>query len=84
MSTMEIQKNKQRFTGEVVSHGTDKTAHVLVASIKVHPKYGKRYTRHKKFPAHDPENRAKVGDRVVIEECRPISKTKRWAIVEIV
>lgn len=84
MQRMEIQKNKRRFTGEVVSRGADKTAHVQVSRIKVHPKYGKRYTRHEKFPAHDPENRTKVGDKVIIEECRPISKTKRWAIVEIV
>ena len=81
---METTKDKRRFSGIVVSHGTDKTAHVIVERMAVHPKYGKRYTVRKKFPAHDAENRAKVGDRVIIEECRPLSKTKRWAIVEIV
>lgn len=81
---METTHNKRRFSGIVVSRGTDKTAHVLVERTVVHPKYGKRYTVRKKFPVHDVENRAKVGDRVTIEECRPRSKTKRWVISEIV
>lgn len=81
---METTNKKRRFSGVVVSHGANKTAHVIVERTAVHPKYGKRYTQHRKFPAHDPENRAKVGDRVTIEECRPLSKAKRWAIIEIV
>lgn len=74
---------KRRLTGIVVSTKGNKTAIVTVERLLVHPVYGKRYKRNKKFPVHDEENKTKVGDRVVFEECRPISKTKHWKIVEI-
>jgi small subunit ribosomal protein S17 len=67
--------------GIVVSNKMDKTAVVAVSVLKSHPKYLKRYLSTKKYKAHDPENRCKVGDKVKIEETRPISKEKRWRVV---
>ena len=63
---------------------TDKTITVLIESYKVHPLYGKRVKYSKKYAAHDELNEAKVGDLVRIEECRPMSKTKKFRLVEIV
>jgi len=83
-------KNKQRkvlhrrFEGEVVSDSENKTIHVKVESIKSHPKYKKQYKVHKKYAVHDQKRTAKIGDKVLIEECRPISKTKKWRLVEII
>ena len=59
-----------------------KTDVVLVERIKKHPKYKRRYKISKKYKAHDERGEYKVGDRVVIEECRPISKEKRWKVVQ--
>jgi len=72
---------KRKLTGEVISDKMNKTAVVKVERIKEHPKYKKRYKVHKKYKAHDEENEYKTGDRVIIEECRPISKDKRWKII---
>lgn len=74
----EEKKNKRRFKGVVVSHRMDKTAVVKVVEIKVHPKYGKRYRVSEKYKVHDEKNEYKVGDDVIFEECRPISREKRW------
>ncbi len=68
----------------VVSTSGDKTCVVLVEDRKRHPLYGKMITRSKKFHAHDEGNIASVGDRVRIMETRPLSKLKRWRLVEIV
>jgi small subunit ribosomal protein S17 len=73
----------KRFEGIVVSDKMDKTIVVKVERIKKHPKYKKRYKVHKKFKVHDEKNEAKIGDRVIFEECRPISKEKRWKLVKI-
>ncbi len=70
--------------GKVVSDKMDKTIVVAVETYKKHPLYGKRVKYSKKFKAHDEENRAKVGDVVRIMETRPLSKDKRWRLVEIV
>lgn len=70
--------------GKVVSDKMDKTIVVAVETYKKHPLYGKRVKYTKKFKAHDEENRAKVGDVVRIMETRPLSKDKRWRLVEIV
>ena len=70
--------------GRVVSDKMDKTVVVSVASVRRHPLYHKRITRSKKFIAHDEANACKPGDRVRIEETRPISKRKRWIVREIV
>ena len=74
---------KQRLQGIVVSDKMQKTVVVKVERVKEHPKYKKRYKVHKKYKAHDEKEKCKVGDKVVIEECRPISKEKRWRVVKI-
>ncbi|MFN3301542.1 MAG: 30S ribosomal protein S17 [Patescibacteria group bacterium] len=74
----------RRFKGVVVSDKMDKTIVVRVERIKVHPKYKKRYKVHKKFKVHDEKNEAKVNDWVIFEECRPISKEKKWRLVSII
>jgi small subunit ribosomal protein S17 len=81
---MEANKSKKLFTGTVVSDANDKTITVLVTSYKKHALYGKRVVSSKKFRAHDEKNEAKTGDVVVIAECRPLSATKRFRLVEIV
>ncbi|MFA5007366.1 MAG: 30S ribosomal protein S17 [Candidatus Izemoplasmatales bacterium] len=76
---------KQRvFTGTVVSDKADKTITVLVTSYKKHQLYEKRTLASKKFAAHDEKNEAKTGDVVRIIECRPLSATKRFRLLEIV
>jgi small subunit ribosomal protein S17 len=72
---------KRLLQGIVVSDKNDKTVVVNVERRFTHPVLKKTVRRTKKYQAHDPENRFKVGDRVTIEESRPISKTKRWAVV---
>jgi len=74
--------NRKRLKGVVVSDKMDKTIVVLVERLKKHPKYKKYYKVRKKYKAHDPENKYKLGDKVIIEECRPISKEKHWIVVE--
>ncbi|MDP2735002.1 MAG: 30S ribosomal protein S17 [bacterium] len=69
-------------TGKVVSDKMDKTRVVEVETLKTHPKYKRRYRSHKRYKAHDETNQYKEGDRVVIEETRPMSKDKRWTIVK--
>jgi small subunit ribosomal protein S17 len=78
---MEKTKNKRRLTGIVVSDKSDKTIVVKVESKKQHPLYGKIVKSHKKFHAHDEENKYKIGDEVVIEESKPISKKKKWIVI---
>ncbi len=78
----EEKKNKRRFHGVVVSHRMDKTAVVSVSQIKVHPKYGKRYKTSERYKVHDEKNECKIGESVMFEECRPLSKEKRWRIVK--
>lgn len=71
-------------TGVVVSISGEKSCTVQITYRKRHPKYGKMMTVSKKLHAHDEEKTAGVGDTVRVMETRPISKTKRWRIVEIV
>ena len=71
-------------TGVVVSDAMDKTVVVSVERRITHPVYGKIMRRSKKYYAHDENNEAKKGDKVSIEETRPLSKTKRWRLVEVV
>lgn len=73
---------KQRLVGNIVSDKMDKTVVVEVTRLTQHPKYRKYIKRSKKYKAHDPENAYKVGDRVVIESIRPMSKDKKWAVIE--
>lgn len=77
-------KIKRKFQGEVVSNKMVKTIVVKVERVKVHPKYKKRYKVHKKFKVHDEKNEAKVGQVVIFEETRPLSKTKRWQLTKII
>ncbi|MBE9175282.1 30S ribosomal protein S17 [Synechocystis salina LEGE 06155] len=69
--------------GIVVSNKMDKTVVVAVESRSPHPKYGKIVVKTKKFKAHDEENQCQEGDKVRIQETRPLSKTKRWQVVNI-
>ena len=71
---------KRVLQGRVVSDKADKTITVRVERRIMHPLYKKFIRRSKKYAAHDPENRCKVGDRVRIRECRPISKNKCWEV----
>ena len=71
-------------TGEVVSSSMDKTIVVRTVTRVPHPKFGKIVKQMKKFYAHDEQNRAKPGDTVRIMETRPMSKLKRWRLVEVV
>jgi small subunit ribosomal protein S17 len=71
-------------TGLVVGDAMEKTVVVRVVDLKQHPLYKKVVRRQTKFKAHDEHNEAKVGDRVRIMETRPMSKQKRWRVVEIV
>ncbi len=75
---------KIEVVGEVVSDKMDKTISVLIYRIKRHAKYGKYMKRTSVFKAHDEKNVAKIGDKVRIRESRPLSKTKRWTLVEVV
>lgn len=73
--------SKRILRGRVVSDGADKTITVRVERRIMHPLYKKFIRRSKKYAAHDPENHCKVGDMVRIQECRPISKSKRWEVL---
>ena len=75
---------KQELVGKVVSAKNDKTITVLVETYGKHPLYGKRVKSSKKYAAHDENNEAKIGDKVRIIETKPISKTKKYKLVEIV
>ncbi len=77
-------KSQQRaFKGKVVSDKMDKTVVVRVDRMKSHPKYGKRFLQSTKFHVHDEKGEANIGDVVRFQEVRPMSKTKRWRIIEI-
>jgi len=77
-------KKKVTRKGVVVSDAMDKTAVVLVDRFVKSPKYGKFVKASKKYKAHDEENKYKVGDKVVIEETKPISKDKTFKIIEAI
>ena len=72
----------RRYEGVVLTK-TDKTIRVQVQTMKMHPKYRKPYAQTTKFAVHDEKNLAKEGDRVMFQECRPISKTKKWNLVSV-
>lgn len=76
--------NRKERVGEVISNKMSKTIIVRVERRFPHPRFKKVVTGYKKFYAHDEKAEAKVGDRVRIEETRPLSKTKRWRLVEVV
>lgn len=80
-----MERNTRKvYIGVVTSDKADKTITVSITTYRKHPLYGKRVVYTKKFTAHDENNIAKVGDTVKIMETRPLSKTKRFRLVEIV
>jgi small subunit ribosomal protein S17 len=76
--------SKRTLSGRVVSDKMDKTVTVLVERKVQHPLYGKIITRSKKYHAHDEKNEFHEGDVVLIEECRPIAKTKAWRVSKLI
>lgn len=73
---------KRKFVGVVVSDSMDKTIVVRVDRVKTHKKYQKRYTVSRKYKVHDEKNEYNKGDNVEFVECRPISKDKRWRVIQ--
>ncbi|MEK6593028.1 MAG: 30S ribosomal protein S17 [Pseudomonadota bacterium] len=76
--------NKRTLTGRVVSDKMEKTVTVLVERRVKHPLYGKIIKRSKKYHAHDEKNEFHEGDLVMIEECRPLARTKAWRVITLV
>ena len=83
METTTQTTSKRTFIGEVVSVAMTKTIVVRVETMKLHAKYGKSYKVSNKYAVHDEKGEAKMGDKVEFVESRPISKTKKWRLVEI-
>ena len=81
---MTEQKTIRTLTGQVVSDKMDKSAVVKVERKVRHPLYGKYVRRSTKYHIHDERNECRTGDTVSIRECRPISKTKSWTLVEVI
>jgi len=75
---------KRTLTGQVISDKMDKTITVKIERQVKHPKYGKYIKRSTKVHAHDEANECKMGDTVTVVECRPLSKSKSWQLVEVV
>ena len=80
----ETKKGQRTIVGRVVSDKMDKTVSVAVERLIKHPVYGKYIRRTTKVLAHDAANECKAGDRVAISECKPVSKNKAWAVVNVV
>lgn len=78
-----MDKVKKQLIGQVTSDKMDKTIKVIVERRLRHPIYGKFVKKSKKFTAHDEKNESNIGDLVKIQESRPLSKSKRWTLVEI-
>jgi len=76
-------RNVKTLTGVVVSDKMDKTVVVQVECLVKHPVYQKYVRRRKRFAAHDEENQCRVGDTVLIRQCRPLSRRKRWRISKV-
>ena len=76
--------SRRVLTGTVISSTMDKTVVVEVVSLKAHPVYRKRYRTTKKYYVHDEENQCSPGDKITISETRPLSKTKRWRVLDVV
>ena len=74
---------ERRVIGKVVSDKMDKTVSIAIERLTRHGVYGKYIRRTSKLKAHDENNECRIGDTVAISECRPISKTKAWTVVEV-
>ena len=81
--TEQVTKNTRTAEGKVVSEKMNKTIIVQIERKVKHPTYGKYVRRYSKMYAHDEENTCRLGDIVTIKQTRPLSKTKRWTLVEI-
>ena len=79
-----MQKNRKYEIGYVTSDKMDKTVVVSIVELVRHPLYSKAVKRTKKYKAHDENNACKIGDRVRIGETRPLSKYKRWEVIQII
>ena len=75
--------SRKSLAGTVVSNKMEKTALILVERLTKHQIYGKYIRRRSKYMAHDPQNKCRIGDKVRIVESRPLSKRKRWQVMEI-
>lgn len=89
MSTEQVQaaatpKSSRTVSGRVSSNRMDKTITVVVERMERHPLYGKYIRRRSKLHAHDENNECQEGDLVLVEQCRPLSKTKSWRLVQVV
>ena len=84
MSEQQAESSARALTGIVVSDKMNKTVTVLVERKVKHPLYGKIIRLSKKYHAHDENNEYKTGDTVVIEECRPLSRTKAWKVARVI
>ena len=80
---MKERGTRKKMIGRVISHKMDKTAVVSVSRLRKHASYKKYITGQKIFKAHDPKNSCGIGDKVRLIESKPISKTKRWQVLEI-
>ncbi|MDX9779147.1 MAG: 30S ribosomal protein S17 [Patescibacteria group bacterium] len=76
------EKINKKFQGVVVGIKNDKTVLVRVETVKLNKKYKKRYTVSRNYQVHDEKNSCQEGDKVIFIECRPLSKTKRWRLIE--
>ncbi len=81
---MQKRGKKRQLVGTIASNEMDKTVIVLVERLVKHPLYHKYVRRRSKFAAHDENNACKIGDKVRIAESRPISRTKKWRVSEII
>ena len=84
LKEIKIPENASRKTGIVKSDARDKSCKVEIQFTVKHPKYGKYIRRRTVIQAHDEQNVAKLGDRVEIAECRPLSKTKSWVLTKVI
>lgn len=73
---------KKQLTGNVISNKMQKTVVVRVESLKKHPKYKRRFKSHKNYKAHVQEGEYAIGSKVLIQECRPVSKDKKWKVIK--
>ena len=83
MAEQRVKTRKKEFVGIVKSDKMEKTIVISIETLALHPLYKKYVKRYKKVKAHDEKNEAKIGDRVRVIECRPLSKEKCWKLVEV-
>lgn len=84
MDNKNTTKVSRKLTGIVTSDKMDKTCIVEVTRLKWHSKYHKQYKYSKKYSVHDSKNEAKIGNQVIFQECRPLSRNKKWRLIKIV